>query len=86
MDILKVLAPQALRSVGGWLYNSLEDNKIEKFEWQKLLKTLLVNTMMGLGIWAGINYSSMGIDIDLLGASASAALIDIIYWKLKKKK
>jgi len=47
---------------------------------------LLVNTMVGLGIWAGINYSSMGIDIDLLGASASAALIDIIYWKLKKKK
>jgi len=70
--------------LAGWLENAFEDGEISAIEWSQLGATLLRVGMIGAGTYFGLN--GMGIDIDALGASASAVLMDFIISAMKKSK
>ncbi len=81
---MPIIGIPALRSVVGWLENSLKDGKIDKFEWAQLGATVVRVGVIGAGTYFGLN--GAGIDISGIGAAASALVLDFILNAIKKKK
>ncbi len=84
-EILTIVGIPALRSVAGWLENSLKDGVISSFEWAKLGETVVRIGVIGLGIYFGLG-QVLGVDINLIGASTGAVVLDFILAAIKKKK
>jgi len=76
-QVLIVVGIPTLRSIAGWLNNALEDKKIDKFEWTKLVETIFRTTVTGVTAYYGINM--FGLDIDIIAPIIGATLIDWIY-------
>ena len=72
----------ALRSVTGWLENALEDGKISKIELAQLSGTVMRILVLSVGLYYGLG--SLGIDIDLLGSSMAAWVVDFVTSKVTK--
>ena len=71
-----------IRSIAGWLENSLEDGLISSFEWAQLGGTIIRIGVIGLAGYFGLN--GVGVEISALGASASAVVIDFILKAIKR--
>lgn len=56
-----------LRNVGGWLQTSLEDNKIQSYEWAMLGKTMIEVVVLAVA-------AHFGLGTDLLQSSGLAVL------------
>lgn len=54
-DTIILLGAPLLRSVGGWVHNSLKDGKIDMYEWKKLAKTILRLGIPSLALFYGLN-------------------------------
>lgn len=74
----------AARGIAGWLENALADKQITKFEWAKLGETVVRIGVIGLAMYFGLN--KLGLNVDVLGASAGAVVLDFILAKFKIKK
>lgn len=83
-EFVSIIGVGILRSVGGWLENSLADGIITSFEWAKLGETVVRVGIIATGTYYGLN--SFGLDISVLGASAGAVVLDFILAAVKKKK
>jgi len=83
-EIVSIVGVGILRSVGGWLENSLADGHIDSFEWAKLGETIVRVGIIAAGTYYGLN--GLGIDINSIGAGAGAVVLDFILSALKKKK
>ena len=83
MDIIPIVVIPIVRNVAGFLENALKDNKIDNYEWKQLAGTVLRVGMIGLMTYFGLN--GLGVDIDTLGASASAVILDFFISAIKKK-
>ncbi len=81
-QIVSFIGLPVLRSFAGWLNGSLQDNKIEKFELNLLLATMLRVTIISTLIYFGCD--KFGVNIDLLGASIAGYLTDIILRTIEK--
>ena len=69
----------ALRSIAGWLENSLRDGKIEKYEWGQLGATILRVGAIGLALYFGFN-------LDGLESGGIAIAVDFVLSAVKKIK
>lgn len=83
-EIITVVGAGILRSVGGWIENSMKDGIIDSFEWAKLGETIVRVGIIAAGAYYGLN--SVGIDVSILGASAGTIVLDFIIAALRKKK
>jgi len=84
VEWLPILGVPLLRSVGGWLENSLKDGVVDAFEWAKLGETIVRVGVIAAGAYFGLN--EFGVDVSVLGASAGALVLDFILAAIKKKK
>lgn len=75
-EIITLIGVPIARSVAGWIENSLEDGKIDAFEWAQLGGTIVRIGMIGAGTYFGLN--GLGLDVSAIGAAASAVVIDFI--------
>ena len=83
-DIVTLIVVPALRSVGGWLEKSLEDGKIDLFEWKKLGATIL---RIGLPVtFAYFGLEAADIHVDVLAVAGGGFIVDWLISKLKKPK
>lgn len=82
-ELIIAIGLPVLRSVGGWVSYALEDNKISKFELKKLFNTILKTSVYGVLIYLGVG--GMGLDIDMIAASASGLIFEKISSSLKNK-
>ena len=83
-DLAIVVGVPIIRSVSGWLHHSLEDGKICTFELKKLADTVLRLGISGILIYFGA--SGIGLDVDVITASASAFVLDLLISAMKSKK
>ena len=67
------------RSVIGWLQNSLEDKKIQDYEWR-----LLISTVIRVGFFGVIVAYFPGLNLSWLDASMVAIAADFIFSAIKK--
>ena len=72
------------RSVIGWAQAALKDSKITKFEFKKLIETVVRVGTMSVMLYFGAN--EIGIDISVLGATAGTFLADVIFKGIKHLK
>lgn len=87
MEIIQlwpIIGIPALRSIAGWLENSLEDGEVSTLEWQQLGATVLRVGTIGAATFFGLE--GLGFDVSALGASASALVMDFILSAMKKSK
>ena len=68
-----------LRSLAGWLENSLKDGKISNHEWG-----LLGATIFRVGVLTFATYYGLGLDV--VASAGSAVVLDLILKALTKKK
>ncbi len=73
-----------LRSVGGWLENSLKDGKIDSFEWAKLGETFVRVGVIAVTAYYG--FTLAGVNMSIIATSAGAVVFDFLVTALKKKK
>ena len=73
-EILTVVGVPMLRSIAGWACKALEDNVITPFERKLLFSTVIRVGIIGLATYYGLN--GLGINVDMLGASFAAILMD----------
>lgn len=83
-EFLIALGIPVLRSVGGWLQNSLEDNKISDFEWRQLAVTFFSVGTPAVVLYFGLN--AAGFDLSPIAASCGGFLADMILRAVKKRK
>ncbi len=82
-DLVPVIGVPLLRSLSGWAAKTFEDNKVTKFEWKKLIQTVLkVGTLAFIGY---LGLDAAGVDEAALIAAASAFVADKIFNAWKKK-
>jgi len=79
LNIIAIPIAALLRSIAGWLENSLEDNKIEPYEWGKLGATLLRVSAIGLALFYGF-------DLDGMESAGVAIIGDFLLNGVKKTK
>jgi hypothetical protein len=81
-DIAILIGVPVARSVAGWATTALEDNKINKFEVQQLLATIvrvgILSTMAYLGL------QSAGVDQAALVGAVSGFFADKVFSAMKK--
>ena len=83
-SLFPIIGFPILRSVGGWLENSLKDGIIDPFEWAKLGETIVRVGVIAAATYYGLN--GFGIDVSAVGAGAGAMVLDFILAAFKKKK
>lgn len=78
-----VVGVPVVRSLFGWVENSLADGVINEFEWRQLGETTI-----RVGLIAIATYYSLGqfFNVDVVSAGASALLVDKVLSAMKKKK
>ena len=82
--IIATIGIPVIRSIGGWATKATADGKITKFEFKKLLETVLKTGVYGLMIFLGA--SGFGIPIEPVAAGASAVVLDLILSAVKENK
>ena len=86
-ELIKAIVLPFLYNIIGWLYVSLEDDKLEPYEWKKLAQsTIRIGLISFLGAEA---LAGWGINLDVFAATSGSVLIEFIFKqieKLKKKK
>ena len=70
------IAPLLVRNIYGWLVNSLEDHKIEKWEWQKLGSTML--RLGGLALFLSLGFDIDGVNSAVIVSALDAARNDML--------
>lgn len=83
-SLVPIVGFPILRSVGGWLENSLKDGVITHFEWAKLGETIVRVGIIAAGTYYGLN--GLGFDVSSIGAGAGAVVLDFILAAISKKK
>lgn len=83
-SLIPIIGFPVLRSIGGWIENSLKDGIVDKFELAKLGETIVRVGIIAVGTYYGIN--GFGFDISIIGAGAGAVVLDFILSAMKKKK
>lgn len=83
-ELLTVIVVPVVRSVSGWLHKSLEDNKINRYEWKKLVQTVVRVGTMGVIGWFGL--SMAGVDNAALAAGIGSFFADKLFDSLKENK
>lgn len=83
-DLGIIVGVPILRSVGGWLQNSLKDGVIDMIEWRQLGDTVIRMGLIGVATFYSLN--GLGIDISALAAGFSAFLLDKLFESMKDKK
>jgi len=83
MDLtpLFVVGAGLARSIAGWLENSLEDGKINDFEWKQLGATVVRVGLFGLVI-----VYFPGVEVTYIEAAAAAIGGDLVLQVVKKFK
>jgi len=81
--LIPIVGLPIVRSVAGWLENSLKDGVINTFEWAQLGETIVRVGIIGGAAFFGLN--GLGIDVSALGASAGAIVFDFILKAIKTK-
>ena len=81
--LIPIVGLPIVRSVAGWLENSLKDGVINTFEWAQLGETIVRVGIIGGAAFFGLN--GLGIDVSALGASAGAIVFDFILKAIKNK-
>ncbi len=79
ISISVILLAATLRNIAGWIENSLQDGKIQSYEWGLLGATILRVGVLGLALYYGFN----------LGAVESGSLAvasDFILKRLERNK
>ena len=82
-DLIPIIGFPIIRSVGGWLENSLKDGIIDSFEWARLGETIVRVGIIAAGTYYGLN--GFGVDISAVGAGAGAIVLDFILAAIKRK-
>ena len=77
IDAFVILIVALLRSVSGWLENSLEDGAISKFEWGLLGSTVLRVGGLALGLY-------FGLDMTALNSAGLSLAGDLALGKIKR--
>lgn len=72
------------RSIAGWLENSWEDGKIEKFELVELGKTVFRVGILSVAVWLGLDKAGTG-NADIIAASSVIAF-EYVVSSIKKKR
>lgn len=78
--VWEYVAPVGLafaRGLVGWLMNSLEDGEIQRADWLKLGKNLILLLGVGFGL-------ATGLDTDMTESVALAGSLDMVWSVLKK--
>ena len=83
INLIPIVGMPIVRSVAGWLENSLKDGVINTFEWAQLGETIVRVGIIGGAAFFGLN--GLGIDVSALGASAGAIVFDFILKAIKNK-
>jgi len=73
-----------IRAAVQWANNALDDGKIENFELQKGIATIIRVSFLGLVAYYGLNSVLEGVDIDLITTALGATLFDYLYSLVKK--
>jgi len=82
-NLIPIIGFPVLRSVGGWIENSLKDKVIDKFEWARLGETIVRVGIVAAGTYYGLG--GLGVDISAVAAGAGAVVLDFILAAIKKK-
>lgn len=77
-NILKVVMPPVISGAIQWLHKAWEDKKIEKYEIKRGLAIVGRTAIVSLSLYFGINWSGIGVDIDLLATTAIGVLFDYV--------
>lgn len=80
-EALVVIGIPAIRAVAGWLENSLEDGKLELFEWRQLALTEARLILPVAATFIGLNVSGLGFDV----ATAGSLAVGFIFDKIEKR-
>jgi hypothetical protein len=83
IDLAIVLGAPLVRNIAGWVENSFKDGVVDKYEWGQLGSTIVRISVIGAGTYFGLN--GLGIDVNVLGASAGAVVLDFILSSIKGK-
>ena len=85
MEIMNVIVPIAMpfvRALLGWAQKATEDEKIEPWEWKKLIETVIrVGTYSILGF---VGFAAIGVENAPIIASVCAFMADKVFSSLKK--
>lgn len=71
-----------LRNMAGWLENSLKDGTITKYEWRRLVATVVKLTALGVATMFGLE--GLGVEQAELIAAGAVYLFDVIESELRK--
>lgn len=80
----QAVIPAVIRSVGGWIENAFEDNKVSPYEWSQLGSTIF---RVGLLSLASIGIFGAFVDdhtAQIWAGAGSAFIADWLYSKLSK--
>jgi len=83
-EILTLVGIPAIRGFAGWAENALKDEEISPIEWKQLGETIIRVGVIGAATYFGLN--GIGIDVNALGAGASAVILDFLLMAIKNKK
>ena len=83
-EIIGLIGIPIVRSVGGWINHALEDKKISRFEWKKLVSTVVRVGLLGTFTYVGFN--AAGVDLNALAAGCGAFIADKLFHSLKERK
>ena len=84
-EFIKILSPGLIRGLTGWIENSVGDGKITKLEWQQLGATVIRIGLLSTSLYFGADiFTEKG--IDLVSAGFAAILVDVVLYKIFKKK
>jgi len=83
-DIGVAVGIPVARSFAGWLKHALEDKKVSEFELKLLGSTVIRVGTVSVMMYLGLN--GMGFDVSVIGASASAFVIDLLLKAFRSKK
>lgn len=82
--LLTVVGVPLVRNLFGWFSNAYEDGKLSEYEWKQLAITTGRTMLVGLGVFYGINWSGIGIEVELFSSMVFGMLFEIIWTSLSK--
>lgn len=83
-DALAFIGIPILRSVVGWFNHSIKDGRINRYEWRKLVETVINVGLIGVMVYLGLE--QMGVDVSALGAASTAFVLDKLISAMKEQK
>lgn len=78
-DMIPIVGIPVARGFLGWLENAIEDKKISKIEWMRLLGTVFRIGVPAVLLWLGVP------NISPTAAASVAAVGDVFFHKLASK-